>query len=467
VRLGAHARAGRAVSREARGVRARGGRAARVGRGRRALPLAHARTAGLGARPRATPGDPRRRRAAHRPGHSRLHLDLVHQGARERGDRRVASGCDLLRAAPLRARDGVARPHRRHRGDRLHGISTGQPPPRTASASGGCRRRQREPRRSSRHRRRRRRAGGARFPARRRVLAASHPLPAPLAAEPVDRTPGRPGHQLRTHARAAPGREAQDAGHAGARRRQVRAPRARAGSEGRSRRRGTRRLRPLLRRLQGRVRRAGFAGGPVMATGGPTRGALTGIRVIELADEQAEYCGLTLAGLGADVIKVEPPGGNSTRHIGPFYQDREDPERSLFFWQYNRGKRSVVLDLRQRDDRERFRSLVATADILLESTPRGELDAAVLGIHGLMKELPTLIVARTSPFGDDGPWAGFKGSDLIHLALGGVMMNCGYDPAPGGKYDLPPIAPQMWHAYHVAGEQLSVAIIAALLYRWR
>ena len=204
-----------------------------------------------------------------------------------------------------------------------------------------------------------------------------------------------------------------------------------------------------------------------MAADGPTRGALTGVRVIELADEQAEYCGLTLAGLGADVIKVEPPGGSSTRRIGPFYQDREDPERSLFFWQYNRGKRSIVLDLRQRDDRERFRALVATADILLESTPGGELQALGLGADALMKEFPTLIVARTSPFGDDGPWAGFKGSDLVHLALGGVMMNCGYDPAPGGVYDLPPIAPQMWHAFHVAGEQLSVAIIAALLYRWR
>src|SRR5207247_10146189 len=73
-----------------------------------------------------------------------------------------------------------------------------------------------------------------------------------------------------------------------------------------------------------------------------SRGPLTGIRVIELADEQAEDCGLTLAGLGADVVKAEPPGGNPTRRIGPFYQDREDPERSLFFWQYNRGNRSVV-----------------------------------------------------------------------------------------------------------------------------
>src|SRR3989441_847566 len=196
-------------------------------------------------------------------------------------------------------------------------------------------------------------------------------------------------------------------------------------------------------------------------------GPLTGIRVIELADEQAEYCGLTLAGLGADVIKVEPPGGSPTRRIGPFYQDREDPERSLFFWQYNRGKRSIVLDLRQPDDRDRFSALVVTADVLLESTPRGELDGCGLSANTLMQQRPTLIVARMSPFGDQGPWADFKGSDLVHLALGGVMMNCGYDPAPGGTYDLPPIAPQMWHAFHIAGEQLAVALIAALLFRWR
>jgi len=207
---------------------------------------------------------------------------------------------------------------------------------------------------------------------------------------------------------------------------------------------------------------------PASATAAITRGPLTGIRVVELADEQAEYCGLALAGLGADVVKVEPPGGSPTRRIGPFYRDREDPERSLFFWQYNRGKRSIVLDLREReDDRARFRALVTTADVLLDSTPRGELDAVGLGSDELMQQHPALIVARVSPFGDHGPWVDWKGSDLVHLALGGVMMNCGYDPAPGGKYDLPPIAPQMWHAYHVAGEQLTVAIVAALLYRWR
>jgi len=196
-------------------------------------------------------------------------------------------------------------------------------------------------------------------------------------------------------------------------------------------------------------------------------GALSGIRVIELADEQAEYCGLTLAGLGADVIKVEPPGGSPTRRIGPFYQDKPDPNGSLFFWAYNRGKRSIVLDLTQDGDRAKFKELIAGADVLLESTPKGELDKLRLSGSELRKQFPALIHARVTPFGDDGPWANFKGSDLIHLALGGVMMNCGYDPAPGGKYDLPPIAPQMWHAYHIAGEQLSMTILAALLYRFR
>src|SRR5262245_26871743 len=138
-------------------------------------------------------------------------------------------------------------------------------------------------------------------------------------------------------------------------------------------------------------------------------GPLAGIRVIELADEQAEYCGLTLAGLGAEVIKIEPPGGNSTRRIGPFYEDKEGPERSLFFWYYNRGKKSITLDLRLETDRKRFRELVASADILLESTPKGELDTIGMGKAALAKDYPALIHARVTPFGDDGPWASFKG----------------------------------------------------------
>lgn len=194
-------------------------------------------------------------------------------------------------------------------------------------------------------------------------------------------------------------------------------------------------------------------------------GLLDGLRVVELADETAEYVGMALAGLGAEVIKVEPPGGAATRAIGPFLDDQPGPERSLHFWGYNRGKRSVVLDLATAEGSERFRRLLASADIYLDAS-RGEA-ARVLGVpaRDVAAQFPGLIAARMTPFGDDGPWKDHKASDLIHLALGGIMMNCGYDPDPAKHYDLPPIAPQLWHAYHIAGDQMVVGILAALIHR--
>ena len=118
----------------------------------------------------------------------------------------------------------------------------------------------------------------------------------------------------------------------------------------------------------------------------PTGRALDGVRVVSFEQVLAgPFCTSILGDMGAEVIKVEPPGGSPTRRIGPFYEDREDPERSLFFWQYNRGKRSNVLDLRQESDRNRFRSLVETADVLLESMPRGELDGLGLSTDTLMR----------------------------------------------------------------------------------
>ncbi len=201
--------------------------------------------------------------------------------------------------------------------------------------------------------------------------------------------------------------------------------------------------------------------------GGAGRGTLSDVRVVEIGDETGEYCGLVLAGLGADVVKVEPPGGSASRHIGPFYQDQEDPEKSLFFWQYNRGKRSIVLDPADRQGRDRLHALLSTADVLLNSLPREEMVRAGLSGEALLAQFPSLIMARLSPFGDTGPWADYKSSDLVQLALGGVMMNCGYDPLPEGTYDQPPIAPQMWHSIHIAGEQLAMAIVAGLTYRYR
>ena len=81
---------------------------------------------------------------------------------------------------------------------------------------------------------------------------------------------------------------------------------------------------------------------------------LPGVRVLELADELGEYCGKLLAGLGADVVKIEPPGGEKTRSYGPFYGDEPHPNRSIYFWHYNFGKRGIVLDLDSDDDRQHF-----------------------------------------------------------------------------------------------------------------
>src|SRR5580692_5333794 len=194
-------------------------------------------------------------------------------------------------------------------------------------------------------------------------------------------------------------------------------------------------------------------------------GMLSGLTVIEYADETAEYCGLLLAGLGAEVIKIEPPEGAPTRLIAPFRDEKIDKEQSLYFWAYNRGKRSVVLDLDSDEGKAAMLQLLAGADILLDSSGGGLNKQLGLERNSLAERFPSLIVARMTPFGDDGPWSSFKGSDLVHLALGGVMMNCGYDPNPANEYDLPPIAPQIWHAYHIAGEQLLIGILAALIER--
>ncbi|WP_216644945.1 CoA transferase [Microbacterium sp. SYP-A9085] len=194
-------------------------------------------------------------------------------------------------------------------------------------------------------------------------------------------------------------------------------------------------------------------------------GNLAGLRVVEIADESAEFVGLSLRGLGAEVIKIEPPTGADTRAIGPFVDDEPDPENSLHFWHYNRGKKSAVLELDTAEGRERVLQLIESADILLQSVSPAHPDLLGLAPEEVESRFPSLIHAVMTPFGETGPWSSFKGSDLVHLAMGGVMMCCGYDPPPGEEYDLPPIAPQLWHAYTIASEQMLYGIQVALLHR--
>lgn len=197
----------------------------------------------------------------------------------------------------------------------------------------------------------------------------------------------------------------------------------------------------------------------------PRPGSLAGVRVVEVGDRIGEYCGLVLAGLGAEVVKVEPPEGAESRRMGPFVNDVPDPEHSLHFWAYNRGKRSVVLDLDTEDGRAGLEELAAGSDVLLDATPLGHLDQRGVASADLRERHPALVVARITPFGEDGPRKDWKASDLVHLALGGQVMNNGYDPDPAGRYDLPPVAAQLDHSYAVAGEQLAFTVIAALISR--
>ena len=131
--------------------------------------------------------------------------------------------------------------------------------------------------------------------------------------------------------------------------------------------------------------------GDMMDNAGP--GMLAGLRVIEIADERAEYAGLLLAGLGAEVIKIEPPEGNATRRIGPFLADEPGLERSLFFWNYNRNKKSVVLDLQDAAGQEHLLRLIGGADILLDASCGALNEVLGLDRAALNARFPALVTA--------------------------------------------------------------------------
>ena len=96
-------------------------------------------------------------------------------------------------------------------------------------------------------------------------------------------------------------------------------------------------------------------------------GLLSGYRILDLTDHKGIYCAKVLADLGADVIKIEKPGGDATRNIGPFYKDIPHPEKSIFWWAYNTSKRGITLNIETADGKEIFRRLVKNADAVVES----------------------------------------------------------------------------------------------------
>jgi crotonobetainyl-CoA:carnitine CoA-transferase CaiB-like acyl-CoA transferase len=153
---------------------------------------------------------------------------------------------------------------------------------------------------------------------------------------------------------------------------------------------------------------------------------LTGVRVVELAQGvQGPYAAKMFADHGADVVKVEPPGGDVARAAGPFPDDQPHPEQSALFLHLNTNKRSVTLDPSLAEGREVLRQLVKTADIVIESYRPGTLETWGLGFEALRELRPRLVLTSVTPFGQDGPYAGFKGEEIVYYAMGGPMQATG------------------------------------------
>ncbi len=170
--------------------------------------------------------------------------------------------------------------------------------------------------------------------------------------------------------------------------------------------------------------------------------------MLDLTDRAGALGGKLLAGLGADVVLIEPPEGSGLRTIRPFWQDAPGTERSLFFWFYAAGKRSLVVD--PADDAT-FEQLAAAADVVIEDTWPGRAD-------GLRARHPRLVVASITPFGRSGPYAAWHSSDTVALAIGGLAY-------VNGHADGPPLQSLGLQAYHQASTLAAIGVMAALLAR--
>jgi crotonobetainyl-CoA:carnitine CoA-transferase CaiB-like acyl-CoA transferase len=185
---------------------------------------------------------------------------------------------------------------------------------------------------------------------------------------------------------------------------------------------------------------------------------LNGYRVLDLTDEKGSVCGKILGDLGADVIKVEKPGGDPARRIGPFFRNTPDPEKSLHWCAFNSSKRGITLNLDDPEGREIFKKLSEKTDVIVESFAPGHMDKLGLGYTELSLSNPKLIMTSITLFGQTGPYRDRKASDLAVLAMSGLMSITG-DP------DRPPLRMCLDQTYSLGGIQGVVGTMLALSYR--
>ena len=179
--------------------------------------------------------------------------------------------------------------------------------------------------------------------------------------------------------------------------------------------------------------------------------------VLDLTDHRGELASMVLGDLGANVIKVEPPQGSSSRRMEPFLEGASTLENSLQFFAFNRNKRGITLDLSAEAGRAALLSLAERADFVIESASPGEMAALGLGFDAFRKANPRIIYVAITAFGQDGPHADFAAGDLTIAAMGGPMSVQGVPDRAPVKVSVP----QAW--LHASSEAAVAALIAHAL----
>jgi crotonobetainyl-CoA:carnitine CoA-transferase CaiB-like acyl-CoA transferase len=189
--------------------------------------------------------------------------------------------------------------------------------------------------------------------------------------------------------------------------------------------------------------------------------ALDGLKVVEYAGMvSGPYCGKLLADMGADVIKVEPPGGDPSRQCGPFPGGVKDPEKSALFLYNNTSKRGIVLDIDKPEGLSAFKKLLVWADVFIDNQAAAYFEKRGLGWDELQKLNPGLTYCTITPYGRTGPRANAKGDELTIMHAGG---EANLLPVRSIDLSLPPVKIGGYQAGYTAALQASVALMAVYL----
>ena len=176
--------------------------------------------------------------------------------------------------------------------------------------------------------------------------------------------------------------------------------------------------------------------------------------VLDLTDHRGELAGMILGDLGADVIKIEPPEGSSSRKMEPFLEDAPEPENSLHYFAFNRNKRGITLDLAGEAGRRALVDLAGKADFVIESARPGEMSGLGLGFERLRQANPKIVYVAITAYGQDGPRAELAASDLTLAAMGGPMSLQGHPQRPPVRLSVD----QAW--LHASAEAVVGALTA-------